>query len=87
MEKSKVVIDADFFRHITDVEPNSKVLETALDELNFKPVIHRYIVDVELCQNSCLDKLIKSGAIEVIGEKDFINEVFLFFCFYFIIKL
>ena len=74
MEKSKVILDADFFRHITEVEPNSKVLEIALDELKMTPVMHKYVADIELKQNPHLDHLIRSGVIEIIGESDFITE-------------
>ena len=74
MEKSKVIIDADFFRHATDIEPNSKVFETMLKELNMQPVMHKYVATIELSKNTCLDKLIKSGSIEVIEESDYIDE-------------
>ena len=74
MERSKVVIDADFFRHATDVEPNSKVLETMLNELNMAPVMHKYVAEVELVNNPHLEKLIKAGFIEIIGESDYIDE-------------
>lgn len=74
MEKSKVVIDADFFRHVTDVEPNSKVLETMLNELNMAPVMHKYVAEIELCNNARLENLIKTRAIVIIGEPDFIND-------------
>ena len=74
MEKSKVVIDADFFRHATDIEPNSKVFETMLNELNMTPVMHKYVAEIELTKNPHLEKLIMSGFIEIIGESDFIGE-------------
>ena len=74
MEKSKVVLDADFFRHATDIEPNSKVFETMLNELCMTPVMHKYVAEVELAKNHHLEKLIESGFIEIIGESDYIDE-------------
>ncbi len=74
MEKSKVVVDADFFRHATDVEPNSKVFETMLDELSMIPVMHKYVAEVELANNPQLENLIKNGFIEIVDESDFIDD-------------
>lgn len=74
METKKVVIDADFFRKYTDGELNTNLLEKVLNELEYVPVMHRYVADVELEGNCHLKRLIADKKIEVIDESRYILE-------------
>ena len=72
-DKQKVVLDADFFRHTTDHENNTLLLEKLLDEAGYTPIMHKYVADIELRENKHLTHMKSKERIEIVSEKDFLS--------------
>ena len=49
MEKTKAVIDADFYIKLTEyAQDKGKLFCWVMADLNVRPVMHKYVADVEL---------------------------------------
>lgn len=70
---NKVVLDADFFRNITQYECGNGLICKLLSEANYFPVMHRYVADVELRNNNHLKDLIKQNKIQIVSDKEYIS--------------
>lgn len=70
----KAVIDADFFRHITEYEQGVKLFLQVMDDLNMKPVMHEFVASVELKENKYLQELIDTGNMSVVSYEDYLKE-------------
>lgn len=74
METEKVVVDADFFRRLTDGESNTVLFEKILKTLGYEPVMHKYVAKKELKDNLLLDNLIRNNKIEILDERKCISD-------------
>ena len=50
-EQTGAVIDADFFRKITEYEYGTALLQRVMKELNLNPVMHEFVAEIELRDN------------------------------------
>jgi len=73
-EQIKVVIDADFFRNITEHEQGTKLFLQVMKDLNMKPFMHEFVANTELKGNKYLKKLLDTGDISIIFYQDYLNE-------------
>lgn len=73
-ERVKAVIDADFFRHITEYERGTKLFMQVMDDLGMQPVMHEFVARVELKGNTYLEQLIDADNILIVSYKDYIKE-------------
>lgn len=73
-ERIRAVIDADFFRHITEYERGIKLFLQVMDDLGMEPVMHEFVAGVELKGNTYLQQLIDTGNISVVSYKDYLKE-------------
>lgn len=73
-ERIMAVIDADFFRHITEHERGIKLFLHVMDDLDMKPVMHEFVAKVELKGNIYLQQLIDTGYISVVSYEDYLKE-------------
>lgn len=73
-ERINAVIDADFFRHITEHERGIKLFLHVMDDLDMKPVMHEFVAKVELKGNIYLQQLIDTGYISVVSYGDYLKE-------------
>ncbi len=73
-EKIKVVIDADFFRNITEYDRGTKLFLQVLDELNMEPIMHEFVAETELKGNTYLQNLLDKKAISVMYYSDYLKE-------------
>lgn len=73
-EQKKAVIDADFFRHITEYERGTNLFLQVMDDLDIEPVMHEFVAKVELKGNTYLQQLIDTGNISIISYKDYLKE-------------
>lgn len=72
--KQRVVLDADFFRHTTDHENNTQLLEKLLNEASYYPIIHEYVAKVELQNNAFLAKMISEHKIEIVSDNEYLQD-------------
>lgn len=70
--RTKAVIDADFFINTTEYDRNTTFFLRILDEMEMQPVMHEFVAKVELCQNKYLDQLLQSGRIVTIRYEDYL---------------
>lgn len=73
-ERIMAVIDADFFRHITEHERGIKLFLHVMDDLDMKPVMHEFVAKVELKGNIYLQQLNDTGYISVVSYGDYLKE-------------
>lgn len=50
-EKGKVAIDTDFFIKLNEKNTDGSLFLNIMDDLNLKPVMHRYVYEYELLGN------------------------------------
>lgn len=72
--RMKAVIDADFFRNITEHEQKSDLFLQVMTDLGMKPVMHEFVAKVELQGNVYLQKLLDEGFITIISYEDYLNK-------------
>ncbi len=73
-ERIRAVIDADFFRKITEYEHGPKLFLRVMNELNLQPVMHEFVAETELNGNQYLQKLLDTGMVDVIRYSDYLKE-------------
>lgn len=73
-EQIKVVIDADFFRNITEYEHGLKLFFKVMDDLDMEPVMHEFVANVELKNNVYLQQLKDECKISIISYEDYLKE-------------
>lgn len=73
-EQIKVVIDADFFRNITEHEQGVKLFLQVMKDLDMKPFMHEFVANVELKDNQYLKELLDKDDISIIFYEDYLNE-------------
>lgn len=69
--KDKAVIDADFFNKITNDGSDTSLFKAVMDELEFEPIMHRYVYDYELSANTAARTLVSECYITVEDESSF----------------
>ncbi|MCM1264541.1 MAG: hypothetical protein NC313_17650 [Butyrivibrio sp.] len=69
-----VVIDADFFRNITEYEQGTGLFLRVMNDLEMKPIMHEFVANVELKGNIYLQQLLDMGIVSVIYYKDYLKE-------------
>ena len=65
-ERIKAVIDADFFLKLTIYEKGTALFMHMMEELNFCPVMHEFVANVELKDNKYLRQLLDEDQILII---------------------
>ena len=73
-EKMKAVIDADFFRHITEHERGIKLFLHVMSDLGMVPVMHEFVAQTELKGNTYLQELLKSGSVSVVSYTEYLAQ-------------
>lgn len=73
-ERIKAVIDADFFLKLTIYEKGTALFMRMMEELNFCPVMHEFVANVELKDNKYLRQLLDEDQILIIYYKDYLEE-------------
>ena len=71
----RIVIDSDFFQKIT-TNDNGEMLKKLMSEYNAIPVMHEYVANKELDNNTKAQKLINEGFIKIIyyDDAEFLNK-------------
>lgn len=70
--RTKAVIDADFFINTTEYDRSTALFLRILDEMEMQPVMHEFVAETELCQNRYLDQLLQSGQIAIVRYEDYL---------------
>lgn len=73
-ERIRAVIDADFFRKLTEYEKGIKLFLRIMDGLGMEPVMHEFVADTELKGNVYLDELLTAGKILIVRYEDYLGE-------------
>lgn len=73
-EQIKAVIDADFFRKITDYERGTVLFLRVMNELNMQPVMHEFVAESELRGNQYLQGLLKTDEIIIVRYNEYLKE-------------
>lgn len=73
-ERIKAVIDADFFRKLTEYEKGTGLFLRMMDDLGMEPIMHEFVADIELNGNTYLQELLDAGKIQVIHYEDYLRE-------------
>lgn len=68
----KIVIDADFFRNITEYEHGVSLFLRVVDGLNMEPIMHVFVAESELEGSRYLKQLLDTGKIQVIHYDDYL---------------
>ena len=71
----EVVVDADFFRKVTENDKNGVLFLKIISELRRTPVMHRYVYDYELADSATAKKLVRAGSIKIYSESDYVADV------------
>jgi hypothetical protein len=69
----EVVIDADFFNHMTCVDTQGELFCKIMGVMEVSPVLHEYVQKQELFANSVMKLLVDGGNIKVYCYDDFLN--------------
>lgn len=70
----KAVIDADFFRNITEYERGAKLFLQVMADLAMEPVMHEFVAGTELKKNKYLKDLLDRKEISVIYYRDYLTR-------------
>lgn len=74
-EETKAVIDADFFIKLTEyASDKGKLFCQVMNDLGVRPIMHKYVAEVELKGNPCLMQLMEDGDLQVVGYDDYIDR-------------
>ncbi len=73
-ERIKAVIDADFFRKLTEYEKGIKLFLHIMDDLGMEPVMHEFVADTELKENVYLKELLIAGKVLIVHHEDYLEE-------------
>lgn len=72
-EQIKAVIDADFFRNITEYERGNDLFLKVMDELGMKPIMHEFVANTELKENKYLEELKDTGKISIVSYEEYLR--------------
>ena len=72
MHMDKAVIDADFFIKMTAYDVEGKLFLQLMEDLDFQPVMHRYVAEIELRKSETAITLIGENKIQVVDYADYI---------------
>lgn len=72
-ERIKVVIDADFFRNITEYERGTNLFLNVLNTLGMAPVMHEFVANTELRGNKYLQELLDTNKITIIYYEEYLK--------------
>lgn len=72
-ELINVVIDADFFRNITEYEHGTKLFLQVMDDLGMRPVMHEFVANTELKGNMYLQQLLDTNKISIINYEEYLK--------------
>ena len=72
-EKIKVVIDADFFRNITEYERGTDLFLKVMDDLDMTPVMHEFVANTELKGNKYLQKLLDTNRVSIVYYEEYLD--------------
>lgn len=73
-ERIKAVIDADFFRKLTEHENGIGLFLRVMDDLGMDPIMHEYVAETELKDNVYLQKLLNMGKLSIVHYGDYLKE-------------
>lgn len=73
-ERIKAVIDADFFRKLTDYEGGIGLFLRVMDDLGLEPTMHEFVANTELNGNVHLQELLDIGKIIIVHYEDYLKE-------------
>lgn len=73
-ERIKAVIDADFFRNITEYDHGINLFLRVMNDLNMEPVMHEFVANVELKGNKYLQQLLDKNMITIVTYGDYLKE-------------
>ncbi|MCR5796734.1 MAG: hypothetical protein K6G63_02310 [Eubacterium sp.] len=76
MEKQRAIVDTCFLQKIASQGKSPDNIKRILDNSDYIPVAHKYVVEQELGLHSYLDKLIKDGYIRTIEYSEFLTDDF-----------
>ncbi len=74
MKKQEVIVDTCFLQKIANYGRSPENIKRVLQELDYIPVVNKYIADHELSLNRYLDDLVKSGFIKTVEYGDYIKD-------------
>ena len=74
MSKDIIIIDCDFFNHITETSKETKYFEDLVSDLKIVPVMHEYVYFQEMILNKCAKKMVSDGFLKIEKFDEFINE-------------
>lgn len=72
MHMDKAVIDADFFIKMTAYDVEGMLFLQLMEDLEFQPVMHRYVAEIELGKSETAKQLIEEQKIQVVDYSDYI---------------
>ena len=73
-EKTRAVIDADFFIKLAQHDKKAVVFQNIMDDLNIQPVMHEYVARKEIKTIPEIENLIQDGKIIVLNYTDYITD-------------
>lgn len=73
-DMKEVVIDADFFRKVTEKDKDGILFLKIMSELGRKPVMQEYVYDYELADSATVKKLVGDSSITIYSESDYITD-------------
>lgn len=73
-EKTRAVIDADFFIKLAQYDKKAVVFQNIMDDLNIQPVMHEYVARNEIKTIPEIRDLIQEGKIIVLNDTDYITD-------------
>ncbi len=76
MEKQRAIVDTCFLKKISEDGKYPENIRTILDNSNYIPVAHKYVVEQELGLQGYLEKLVKDRYISVIDYNEFVGDDF-----------
>ncbi|MCM1048317.1 MAG: hypothetical protein NC433_07825 [Clostridiales bacterium] len=73
-EQIKAVIDADFFRNITEYEMGTSLFLKVMDNLGMIPVMHEFVANTELKGNKYLKSLLNDNKILIVHYAEYLKD-------------
>ncbi len=72
--RTRAVIDADFFRNATEYDKSTELFLHIMDDLNVQPVMHEFVAETELSQNQYLEQLLREHRLVVVRYEDYLQN-------------
>ncbi len=76
MEKKRAIVDTCFLQKISSQGSCPDNIKTILDNSDYIPIAHKYVVEQELSLHGYLNRLIEEGYISTIEYNEFLNDDF-----------